>query len=201
MLGHVLIESQRGSVGTRSFGSFSKIPKSRLLRALCVPELAALSAIDRPVSQAALAFGAMDGAHDLGGMHGFGPVVSEGPTEPSFTSRGRGGSTGWWSTLIAGRNRGLGSFRHSIEQMGNERYLTTPYYEHWLDGLERLLTEGSVIEAGVVDGRVPPARLGTPGVRTRAGRQGRRHCSPRRWEPGRGRRTGSFRASGCWSAG
>ena len=35
----------------------------------------------------------MDGTHDLGGMQGFGPVVSEGAGEPPFTHRGRVAST------------------------------------------------------------------------------------------------------------
>lgn len=101
----------------------------------------------------------MDGAHDLGGMHGFGPVISEGPTEPPFHESWEGRVHGMMVTLIAGRNRGVGSFRYAIEQMGNERYLSTSYYEHWLDGLERLLTAGSVIEAGAVDGRISSGRV------------------------------------------
>lgn len=102
----------------------------------------------------------MDGAHDLGGMHGFGPVVSEGVAEPAFHEPWEGRVHGMVVALIAGRNRGSGSFRHAIERMGNERYLTTSYYEHWLAGLERLLVDGSIIEEGAVDRRIADGRFG-----------------------------------------
>jgi len=60
----------------------------------------------------------MDGIHDLGGMHGFGPVVRE-QNEPPFHAP-------WEATMVAishavgGRGQNLlniDEFRHGIERM------------------------------------------------------------------------------------
>src|SRR5579875_455870 len=88
----------------------------------------------------------MNGIHDMGGMHGFGPVtVEEG--EPVFHAP-------WERTVFAGFAQlaaqgifNLDEFRHAIERMGNARYLTSSYYEHWLSAYETLLTEKGVIDA------------------------------------------------------
>jgi nitrile hydratase subunit beta len=94
----------------------------------------------------------MDGIHDLGGMHGFGPVVRE-EDEPPFHAR-------WEAAVVAimraTRGDGLYSideFRHAIERMDPAHYLSSSYYEHWLDGIARLL-----VEKGVVEGRELEAR-------------------------------------------
>jgi nitrile hydratase beta subunit len=82
----------------------------------------------------------VNGAHDLGGMHGFGPVVPE-PDEPAFHA-------GWERrafalTLAMGgwRRWNLDMSRSAREQMPPAEYLASSYYEHWLFGLERLLVE------------------------------------------------------------
>ncbi len=96
----------------------------------------------------------MDGIHDLGGMHGFGPVVRE-DHEPPFHAP-------WEATMVAiqhatgGRGQNLitiDEFRHGIERMGNAEYLNTSYYEHWLAGITRLLLEKGVIAADELDRR------------------------------------------------
>jgi nitrile hydratase beta subunit len=88
----------------------------------------------------------MNGIHDLGGMHGFGPVTVE-ADEPVFHAD-------WEKTVFAGFAQlagqglfNLDEFRHAIERMGNARYLTSSYYEHWLSAYETLL-----VEKGIVDG-------------------------------------------------
>jgi nitrile hydratase beta subunit len=80
----------------------------------------------------------MDGIHDMGGMQGFGPVLSE-LDEPPFHERWEGRVHGIAMTLWAA-DAGIGSLRPQIERIETTRYLTTSYYEHWLDGLERSLT-------------------------------------------------------------
>jgi len=80
----------------------------------------------------------MNGIHDLGGMHGFGPVEPE-ADEPVFHDE--------WErrvfalTLAAGYlgRWNLDMSRHAREHMPPAEYLATSYYEHWLWGLERLL--------------------------------------------------------------
>jgi nitrile hydratase len=86
----------------------------------------------------------MNGAHDLGGMHGFGPVEIE-RDEPVFHHR--------WErrtfaiTLAAGflGKWNIDMSRYAREQMPPAEYLTTTYYEHWLFGLEKLLDDTRLV--------------------------------------------------------
>src|SRR5580765_8630044 len=86
----------------------------------------------------------MNGVHDLGGMHGFGPVERE-PDEPVFHAP-------WEAVVVAiRRSRAMGrffnidEFRHGIERMDPAHYLGSSYYERWLDGLTRVLVEKGVV--------------------------------------------------------
>ena len=88
----------------------------------------------------------MNGIHDLGGMHGFGPVERE-ENEPPFHAP-------WEAAMVAIANavrredRGvmnIDEFRHGIERMDPAEYLATSYFEHWLDGITRVLLEKGVI--------------------------------------------------------
>jgi nitrile hydratase len=86
----------------------------------------------------------MNGAHDMGGMHGFGPVVRE-ENEPVFHED-------WERTVFAmnraARARGvinIDESRHGIERMPPAEYLAASYYERWLSSLERNLIEKGVI--------------------------------------------------------
>jgi nitrile hydratase beta subunit len=82
----------------------------------------------------------VDGVHDLGGLDGFGPVEHE-DAEPFFHEpwerRMFRVSLGWigWMGGAGGR------FRHSIERMAPEHYLSSSYYEHWLTGVTTLVVE------------------------------------------------------------
>jgi len=94
----------------------------------------------------------VNGAHDMGGAHGFGPVVPE-PGEPVFHADWEGrvfalvlamGATGEWN---------LDQSRFARENLPPAEYLAKTYYEIWLAGLERLLAarglaEPDEIEAG-----------------------------------------------------
>jgi len=94
----------------------------------------------------------MNGVHDLGGMHGFGPINPE-PNEPVFhydwerrvfgvAIAGVGG--GWYNS---------DQLRHAMERMGAFAYLSTSYYEHWLSMLETLLIERGAITKQELDAR------------------------------------------------
>jgi nitrile hydratase len=104
----------------------------------------------------------MDGTHDLGGMQGFGPVRSEGRSEPPFHEPWEGRVHGTMIALAAGRNL-PGGFRYAIERMGAVEYLTTTYYEHWLAAIETLLDESGLLPRSELAARVAagPARPGT----------------------------------------
>jgi nitrile hydratase subunit beta len=107
----------------------------------------------------------MDGVHDLGGMHGFGPVERE-PDEPAFHDR--------WEAVVYAIMRAslrtglynLDEFRHGVERMDPAYYLRSGYYEHWLDGIARLLVEKGVISAGELAARTEffAARPDAPAV-------------------------------------
>jgi nitrile hydratase len=92
----------------------------------------------------------MDGIHDLGGMHGFGPVVVE-PDEPFFHEPWERRAAGLsFASFASGRMTG-GRYRHAIERMDPAWYLAAPYYERMLTGVATVLVETGVIEQPRLD--------------------------------------------------
>ncbi|MBF2760649.1 MAG: nitrile hydratase subunit beta [Ectothiorhodospiraceae bacterium AqS1] len=95
----------------------------------------------------------MNGAHDLGGMHGFGSIDPD-PDEPIFTHE--------WErrcfaiTLAAAFTKrwNLDMSRHARERMRPEEYLNTSYYEHWLHGLQTLLVESGLTSLEEIEARM-----------------------------------------------
>jgi nitrile hydratase len=82
----------------------------------------------------------VNGAHDLGGMHGFGPVEPE-PDEPAFHADWERRAFALTLAMGGWRRWNLDMSRSAREQMPPADYLATTYYEHWLFGLDRLLVE------------------------------------------------------------
>ena len=88
----------------------------------------------------------MNGVHDMGGSHGFGPVVRE-AHEPTFHAE--------WErrvfalTMAAGRpgkwNIDMGRFAR--ENRPPADYLNKSYFEIWLAGLETLLAARGLVSA------------------------------------------------------
>jgi len=91
----------------------------------------------------------MNSVHDMGGMHGLGPVEIE-PDEPWFHHEWE--QRAFALTLATGflGEWNIDMSRHARERMPGAEYLAATYYEKWLWGLERLLVE---------QGLVPPAEL------------------------------------------
>src|SRR5215213_4012430 len=94
----------------------------------------------------------MNGVHDLGGMHGLGRVEVE-ENEPVFHNS-------WekvvFGTMLATMGQGLynlDEFRHGIELMNPAHYLTSTYYEHWLESVEKNLIEKGVIDRAELDAK------------------------------------------------
>jgi nitrile hydratase subunit beta len=88
----------------------------------------------------------MNGAHDLGGMHGFGPINPElEAEEPVFHAN--------WEKRVFGLNLAAGYLgqwnidksRHARERQHPVDYLRHTYYENWLAGLEKLLVEADLV--------------------------------------------------------
>ena len=104
----------------------------------------------------------MNGVHDLGGMHGFGPVVIE-PDEPVFHAEWERRAFALDHAMGVRGRFSLDVIRFAREQMPPAEYLATSYYEHWLWGLEELLDRHGFLLRAELDRRVggegPPIGL------------------------------------------
>ena len=112
--------------------------------------------------------GGVNGVHDMGGMHGFGPVVQE-KDEPVFHDRWEGRVRGIFQRTV-GRQYNLDEFRKVIELMEPSDYLRARYYEKWLHAVERLLTEEGLATGasrGRYEGGVKPRFAAGDRVRAR----------------------------------
>jgi nitrile hydratase len=85
----------------------------------------------------------MNGIHDLGGMHGFGPVVAE-ANEPVFHEEWERRIFALTMAMFVWR---LGNIRRAWEQMPPAEYLATSYYEHWLFALQLQLEQNGLLDA------------------------------------------------------
>jgi len=94
----------------------------------------------------------MNGVHDLGGMHGFGPVERE-EHEPLFHAAWEGRVKGI-QQLTRGAYYNIDAFRHGIERMPPAEYLRASYYERWLATVERNLIEQGLIDSAELEARV-----------------------------------------------
>ena len=104
----------------------------------------------------------MNGAQDLGGMMGFGPVIAE-ADEPVFHADWERqvlaltvamGATGTWN---------LDQSRHARESLPPADYLSFSYYEIWLAALIRLIEANGLVTsaelaAGSSDGPAKPIK-------------------------------------------
>lgn len=95
----------------------------------------------------------MDGIHDLGGKHGFGPVEVE-RDEPVFHQdwEARAFAIVRASVEFGGRSS-VDQFRHAIERIDPAAYLTHTYYGRWIGGIENLLVESGVLTRAEIDAR------------------------------------------------
>jgi hypothetical protein len=82
----------------------------------------------------------VNGAHDMGGAHGFGPVVAE-AGEPWFHAEWERRVFALVIALGAGGRWNIDASRFAREDRPPAEYLGMTYYEIWLAGLARLLAE------------------------------------------------------------
>src|SRR5438105_11259914 len=82
----------------------------------------------------------MNGPHDLGGQMGFEPVAPE-SDEPVFHSEWERRAFAVTLAMGATRQWNIDVSRHARENIPPAEYLSSSYYEVWLAGLVRLLTE------------------------------------------------------------
>ena len=98
----------------------------------------------------------MNGIHDLGGMHGFGPVVAE-RNEPVFHEEWERRAFGLFASTFVFTGYTVDEFRHYIEKIDPAHYLESSYYEHWMVAFEAALVKHGFLTGGELDERV--ARL------------------------------------------
>jgi nitrile hydratase len=92
----------------------------------------------------------MNGVHDLGGMHGMGPVQRE-KNEPIFHAR--------WETRVFALVRAMGAWRkwnidasrHQRELIPGPEALRMSYYEKWLAGLIELMVAKSLVTQSEIE--------------------------------------------------
>ena len=136
----------------------------------------------------------MNGAHDMGGVHGFGPIPLE-KDEPVFHTD--------WESRVFGMAISLGSqgvydpvgLRFGMEEIEPAKYLASSYFQRWLAVTEKAVLEKGIMTAEELDAKteffkenpdaVPP-RKEDPAVRERLVNMLHTHRSPHR---GRGRNT------------
>lgn len=86
----------------------------------------------------------MNGIHDMGGMHGLGPIDPE-TDEPPFREPWEARALAL--TLAAGAwgRWSLDASRHQRELIPGSDYLRMSYYETWISGLEALMVKADLI--------------------------------------------------------
>jgi len=104
----------------------------------------------------------MNGVHDMGGMHGMGPIERE-QDEPVFHEEWEGRVYALTRVLRLGPKWNVDMSRYTMEQLPPARYLASSYYERWLLGLEaRLVASGVVSAEELADGRARPGGAKMP---------------------------------------
>src|SRR4051794_27059440 len=96
----------------------------------------------------------MNGIHDMGGMHGMGPVRPE-SNEPVFHER--------WEARVYVLTRAIGAWRkwnidtgrYYIERIAPADYLRMSYYERWFVRLVELLIETGMVSRQEIDSGKP----------------------------------------------
>ena len=88
----------------------------------------------------------MNGAHDMGGMHGMGPIDTD-PNDPLFHAEWE--RRAFAITLALGFHGrwNIDTSRHARENRHPLDYLSSSYFELWLKGVERLAVDTGMISA------------------------------------------------------
>ena len=95
----------------------------------------------------------MNGIHDMGGMHGFGPIEIE-EDEPVFHHPWEGRVYGIVTTIRDGHDvYGPYGSRFYIESIPPDRYLSSSYYEKWMLALENALVAKGMLSREELDAR------------------------------------------------
>ena len=108
----------------------------------------------------------MNGVHDMGGMHGMGPVVHE-SNEPVFHEPWEGRVYAITRAIrAAGGRQNLDNSRYQLEQLPPADYLRMSYYERWYARLvKQLVANGTITSDELERGHpAPGSTKGTPAL-------------------------------------
>jgi nitrile hydratase beta subunit len=95
----------------------------------------------------------MNGVHDMGGMHGMGPIQPE-HEEPVFHARWEGRVFAMVRAMGAWGKWNIDASRYQRELIPPADYLRMSYYEKWLAGLlELIVKKGLVTREEIASGR------------------------------------------------
>jgi nitrile hydratase beta subunit len=93
----------------------------------------------------------VNGVHDMGGMHGFGPVERD---EAIFHEEWEKRVSAMHHVMAVHGRWNIDEFRHGIERMEPAHYLRAGYYERWLATLETNLIDKGILTAEEIEARV-----------------------------------------------
>jgi nitrile hydratase beta subunit len=96
----------------------------------------------------------MNGVHDMGGMHGFGPIPYD-TSEPVFPERWEARAQALHAAMSAWRRWDTDRFRYTVEALLPADYLGQEYYERRINALIGLLVETGLISAAELKGGHP----------------------------------------------
>jgi nitrile hydratase subunit beta len=134
----------------------------------------------------------MNGVHDMGGMHGFGPVRPE-QNEPPFHSKWEGRCLALNRAMSFAKVWNIDKSRAAIENLPPHLYLAMSYYEKWALRLQNLLVEYGLVSADEFEagralrpGKPLPRKLLAEDVDAALARgaYGRDAKAPARFKPG-----------------
>jgi nitrile hydratase len=98
----------------------------------------------------------MNGVHDMGGMHGFGPIEAE-ADEPVFHAAWEGRAAALLDALGSWIAVNTDAWRHARECLPPAQYLTRSYYAQWFaTDLKFILESGLVTREELASGRATP---------------------------------------------
>lgn len=86
----------------------------------------------------------MNSIHDMGGMHGFGPVPVE-ENEPVFHYDWEARAMALRMAMGAWGKWNLDAGRHANERLSPQQYLTLSYYERWITSLADLTLQAGMV--------------------------------------------------------
>ncbi len=96
----------------------------------------------------------MNGIHDMGGMHGFGPIPIE-RDEPVFHADWEAEAMALRLAMAAWGKWNIDAGRHSIERFQPSEYLAMTYYERWITSLADLAVAAGLISLAEVESGRP----------------------------------------------